>query len=177
MKALVVIAALLAFPGSVRAETGSATWYCSDGRDGSDKSRCTHGYGPDSLVAAIDTRDTPYRRGDRVRVSGPAGEVVVRIVDNCACKVGRIIDLPIGPFEKVAGDWRVGEVPVSVVRVGSTPIAPATDTEDQAIDWPSGITGGGPIGVPDPYAFWKALLVGLLGLRLIALVRLAFRPR
>jgi hypothetical protein len=114
--------------------TGLATWYCSDGRDGSRRSDCTRGYGPDSHVAAIDTADTPFRKGDRVAVRGPAGVTVVTIVDVCACKAGRIIDLPIGVFQHVVGSWTRGYGRVTVSdrsRTSGTtprPTLPPTDT-------------------------------------------------
>ncbi len=122
-------ALLLALSGAVGsvAIAGEATWYCSDGRDGSPVSDCTAGYGPDDPVAAIDTEATPFRVGDIVRVSGPAGVKLVEIVDECACGGARVVDLPIGIFEIVAGDWRPGEVRVTLE--GGTVTLPATDTE------------------------------------------------
>lgn len=107
--------------------SGRATFYCSDGRDGSPVSPCTRGYGPDDLVAAIDRKDTPWDKGDWVVVTGAAGSVTVRIVDTCECAGARIIDLPIGAFETVAGDWRPGDVPIEVEGV---PDLPETDTEE-----------------------------------------------
>lgn len=128
---LVLIAHLISVAGPM---SGSATFYCSDGRDGSPVSECTRGQTPDSHTAAIDRRDTPWDVGDRVTVHGPSGSVTVRIVTGCACKGNRLIDLPIGMFERVAGDWRPGTVPVTITAAGvrpdqALPPLPPTDTE------------------------------------------------
>lgn len=121
-----LVVALSSAIGSV-AVGGTATWYCSDGRDGSRVSDCTRGYGPDDAVAAIDVKDTPFRVGDIVEVSGPAGVKLVEIVDECLCGGSRIIDLPIGIFEDIAGDWRPGRVRVTLE--GGRVVLPPTDTE------------------------------------------------
>lgn len=70
---------------------GKATWYC-----------CTKGYRPSDMVAAIDRKDAPWRKGDRVRVTAGERSVVVRIVDVCACKGRRVIDLSSGAFLRLA---------------------------------------------------------------------------
>lgn len=107
------------------APAGTATFYCRPGEQGT--ANCTAGYGPDDLVAAIDRRDTPYRKGDLVRVSHGGESVVVRIVDVCACKGSRLIDLTSGAFERLAPLSR-GVISVSLSE--SRPL-PETDTEEQ----------------------------------------------
>lgn len=87
--------------------TGTATWYCGSG------SPCTRGYGPDDLVAAIDRKDTTFRKGDRVRVRFGDRSVVVRIVDTCACADRRVIDLSTGAFRRLAA-LGYGVLPVTV---------------------------------------------------------------
>jgi hypothetical protein len=129
-----IILALSQVAGPMR---GTATFYCSDGRDESPVSDCTRGYGPDDHVAAIDRAQTPWDRGDVLTVRGPRGTAVVRVVDVCACGGNRLIDLPIGVFETIAGDWRRGEVHVLVQDSGGaqdTPFQPRatlppTDTD------------------------------------------------
>ena len=100
--------------------TGTATWYCGSG------SRCTRGYGPSDMVAAIDT-DTGYRKGDRVTVRHAGKAVTVRIVDVCGCAGARVIDLTSGAFRRLAPLSR-GVIPVTL----SAGIAlPPTDIEGE----------------------------------------------
>lgn len=99
---------------------GTATWYCSDGRDGSPPSLCTSGYGPSDLVAAIDRKDSEFRRGDLVVVRYGDRSVTVRIVDTCACVDARVIDLTIGAFQRLA-PWGSGVIPVTLERASSLP--------------------------------------------------------
>ena len=102
--------------------SGLATWYCAT------SSACTRGYGPRDLVAAIDRKDTPYRKGDRVRVRSGGKSVVVRIVDVCACRGRRVIDLTSGAFSRLAPLSR-GVIPVTLEGLGEEPLPtlPATD--------------------------------------------------
>lgn len=129
-----VVAAGLTMPAATATRyAGTATWYCSDGRDGSPKSECTHGYGPSDLVAAIDT-DLGIRKGETIRVRFGSKSVVVRVVDVCACAGERAVDLTIGAFQKLA-PWGFGVLPVTVeVISGSQPqpriTLPPTDTEE-----------------------------------------------
>ena len=96
-------------PGAIR-YTGTATWYCSEGRHGSPRSACTRGYGPSDLIGAIDRKDTTFARGDRVTVRYGRKHVTVTIVDTCACADRRVIDLSIGAFERLA-PWGMGSSP------------------------------------------------------------------
>ena len=99
---------------------GTATWYCGNG------SRCTRGYGPSDMVAAIDT-GTGFRRGDVVTVRHAGRAVTVRIVDVCGCTGARVIDLTTGAFRRLAPLSR-GVIPVTL----SAGIAlPATDAEGE----------------------------------------------
>jgi rare lipoprotein A (peptidoglycan hydrolase) len=109
---------------------GTATWYCSDGRDGSPGSTCTHGYGPSSLTAAIDRKDTEFRKGDTVRVRYGDKSVDVLIVDVCGCADARVIDLTIGAFQRLA-PWGLGVIPVTLELVGGPKVTlPPTDSEE-----------------------------------------------
>lgn len=105
--------------------TGTATWYCGRGQRGT--SYCTAGYGPQDLVAAIDRKDTPWEKGDRLLVTSGSRSVVVRIVDVCACKGRRLIDLSSGAFRRLAPLGR-GVIPVTLTEVGSVRL-PATDAQ------------------------------------------------
>lgn len=98
---------------------GTATWYCGHG------SRCTRGYGPSDMVAAIDPT-TGIRKGDTVTVRHGDRAVVVRIVDVCACAGARVIDLTSGAFSRLA-DLSAGVIPVTL-EPGIE--LPATDTEE-----------------------------------------------
>jgi hypothetical protein len=101
---------------------GTATWYCGSG------SPCTSGYGPGDLIAAIDRKDSPYRKGDRVRVTHDGRSVTVRIVDVCGCPGRRVIDLSAAAFARLAPLGR-GVIPVTLeaaptVRLPETSTAP-----------------------------------------------------
>lgn len=114
-------------PAAIR-YTGTATWYCSEGRHGSPRSACTRGYGPSDLIGAIDRKDTTFARGDRVTVRYGRKHVTVTIVDTCACADRRVIDLSISAFERLA-PWGYGVLPVTVELAGAAPTLPATDVE------------------------------------------------
>lgn len=106
---------------------GTATWYCGHG------SRCPKGYGPDDLVAAIDRKDSPFRKGDRVEVRYSCGKgclraVAVTIVDVCACGGVRLIDLTTGAFQRLA-PLGLGVIPVTIVPAAAAPTLPPTDEE------------------------------------------------
>ena len=76
-------------------------------------------------MAAIDRKDTTFRRGDRVTVRYGRKAVTVTIVDTCACADRRVIDLSIAAFERLA-PWGYGVLPVTVEL--ARPIAlPETD--------------------------------------------------
>lgn len=99
---------------------GTATWYCGSG------SPCTRGYQPGDLVAAIDRKDAPYRKGDRVVVSHRGRSVTVTIVDVCGCPGRRVIDLSAEAFSRLA-PLGIGVIAVSIREAGQ-PALPATDT-------------------------------------------------
>ena len=101
--------------------SGTATWYCSA------SSACTRGYGPSDLVAAIDP--TPgIERGARLTVSHGGASVTVVVVDVCACKGERVIDLTSGAFRQLAPLSR-GVIAVTLTTEGPPPTLPATETE------------------------------------------------
>jgi rare lipoprotein A (peptidoglycan hydrolase) len=106
---------------------GTATWYCNDGQRGT--SSCTRGYGPEDLVAAIDT-DLGFDKGDVVLVRSLAGDeqVTVTIVDVCGCPGNRLIDLTSGAFRRLA-PLGIGVLPVTVEHAGSERTLPPTDGE------------------------------------------------
>ena len=130
MTAVVLVLAVLASavpspeptisPSSAQ-ESGTATWYCST------SSSCTRGYGPSDLVAAIDRKDTPWDKGDRLLVTSGGRSVVVTVVDVCACKGRRIIDLTSGAFRRLASLGR-GVIPVTITDASAIEL-PATDAE------------------------------------------------
>lgn len=132
MAALILFSAQGAWAADYRVK-GTATFYCSDGRDGSPVSPCTRGYGPSDLVGAIDRKDSSYRKGDRVKVVAGGRSVTVLIVDTCACAGGRVIDLTIGAFQELR-PWTAGEITVRLIPPGSgdkparpEPTLPPTD--------------------------------------------------
>ena len=102
--------------------SGQATWYCGSG------SRCTRGYGPSDLVAAIDRKDTPFDKGDRVTVRHGRRSVTVRIVDVCACRGRRVIDLTTGAFRRLA-PLSAGVIDVELEVGGPVVTLPPTSTE------------------------------------------------
>jgi hypothetical protein len=106
---------------------GTATWYCNEGQRGT--AYCTRGYGPDDMVAAIDT-DLGFDKGDVVTVRSLAGDesVTVRIVDVCGCPGNRLIDLTSGAFRRLA-PLGIGVLPVTVELAGAERTLPPTDQE------------------------------------------------
>jgi hypothetical protein len=106
---------------------GTATWYCNDGQRGT--SSCTRGYGPEDMVAAIDT-DLGFDKGDVVLVRSLAGDeqVTVTIVDVCGCPGNRLIDLTSGAFRRLA-PLGIGVLPVTVELAGAERTLPPTDQE------------------------------------------------
>ena len=104
---------------------GKATHYCLPGQRGT--SYCTRGYGPEDMVAAIDRKDTPWRKGDRVLVTHGRRSVVVTIVDTCGCPGSRLIDLTSGAFRQLAPLSR-GVIAVELTDAASIRL-PATDTD------------------------------------------------
>lgn len=108
---------------------GEATHYCLPGQRGT--AYCTRGYGPDDLVAAIDS-DLGFRKGDVVLVRSllsTGGSVRVRIVDVCGCPGERLIDLTSGAFRRLA-PLGLGVIPVTVELAGAERTLPPTDEED-----------------------------------------------
>lgn len=103
---------------------GQATWYCHDGSDGYPASRCTRGTDPGDLVAAAGS-ELPWGKGEHVVVSRGDRAVVVTIVDVCACRGERVIDLSAAAFSRLAS---LG-AGVIRVEVSDAPILPETDTE------------------------------------------------
>lgn len=104
---------------------GRATWYCHDGSGGYSRSRCTAGYQPGDLIAAAGF-ELPWGKGERVVVSRGSRSVVVTIVDVCACRGSRVIDLSAAAFRRLAS---LGEGVIDV-EVTSVPALPETSTED-----------------------------------------------
>jgi hypothetical protein len=104
---------------------GTATHYCLPGQRGT--AYCTRGYGPEDMVAAIDT-DLGFDKGDVVLVRSLAGDeqVTVRIVDVCGCPGNRLIDLTSGAFRRLA-PLGIGVLPVTVELAGSERTLPPTD--------------------------------------------------
>lgn len=121
MTAIVLAVALLIPAAPVE---GTATWYCGPRQRGT--SYCTRGYGPNDMVAAIDRKDSSFRKGDRVVVRHGARSVVVTIVDVCACRGRRVIDLTSGAFRRLAPLGR-GVIPVTLESADAIRL-PATDT-------------------------------------------------
>lgn len=107
------------------APAGTATFYCRPGEQGT--ANCTAGYGPDDLVAAIDPRDTPFEKGDRVTVTHGSRSITVRIIDVCRCAGSRVIDLTSGAFSRLAPLSR-GVIEVSLTAADPLPDLPPTDT-------------------------------------------------
>jgi hypothetical protein len=114
---------------------GTATHYCLPGQRGT--AYCTRGYGPEDMVAAIDT-DLGFDKGDVVLVRSLAGDerVTVRIVDVCGCPGSRLIDLTSGAFRRLA-PLGLGVIPVTVELAGAERTLPPTDTDplDQGGGW------------------------------------------
>lgn len=106
MMTLLLALALLGNP-MASPVTGTATWYCGNG------SPCTRGYDPGDMVAAIDRKDSAFRKGDVVLVTHGDRSVVVRIVDTCLCRGNRIIDLSAEAFSRLA-PLGLGVIPVSI---------------------------------------------------------------
>jgi hypothetical protein len=106
---------------------GTATHYCLPGQRGT--AYCTRGYGPEDMVAAIDT-DLGFDKGDVVVVRSLAGDeqVTVTIVDVCGCPGNRLIDLTSGAFRRLA-PLGLGVIPVTVELGGAERTLPPTDQE------------------------------------------------
>ena len=83
---------------------------------------------PSSLIGAIDTKDTPFRKGDILRVTSGGRSVVVVIRDVCACGGRRVIDLTSGAFSRLA-PLSAGIIPVVLTAVSTRHyVLPPTDT-------------------------------------------------
>lgn len=85
--------------GAPLSATGSATFYDADGAGS-----CSFEPSPDHMVAAFAGPDWSHARwcGACLAVAGPAGEVVVRVVDQCpGCKHGDL-DLSREAFARIA---------------------------------------------------------------------------
>ena len=81
-------------PGHSRSVRGTATWYCG--------SRCTRGH-PGGLYAAAGSElRVGDWRGRRVRVTAGGRSVVVTLIDTCACRGERVIDLYGDAFRRLA---------------------------------------------------------------------------
>lgn len=122
-----VVCAILLFAAQLGTPliSGTSTWYCHDGSGGYPVSRCTRGYEPGDLIAAAGS-ELPWGKGERVTVSRGDKAVVVTIVDVCACRGSRVIDLSAAAFA------RLGSLGEGVIRVEVTdaPRLPETDTEE-----------------------------------------------
>lgn len=100
---------------------GTATWYCLPGR-----SACSRGYPADGLYAAAGSElRVGDWRGRLVEVCSGERCIVVRLIDWCACRGARVIDLYAAAFQRLAPLER-GVIPVTVRPVSLT--LPATDT-------------------------------------------------
>lgn len=77
--------------------SGLATWYCVPGR-----SRCTKGYPPGLYAAAGSELRVGDWRGRKVQVCAGSKCITVRLIDWCACKGNRIIDLYGAAFDNLA---------------------------------------------------------------------------
>jgi hypothetical protein len=100
---------------------GTATWLC----DPPKYPRCTRGYGESSFVAAAGSEIPRSWRGRLVRVWHEGRHVDVRLVDSCACKDARVIDLYAIAFRRLA-PTSLGEIFVTV-ELAPTRL-PFTDT-------------------------------------------------
>jgi expansin (peptidoglycan-binding protein) len=94
--------------------SGEATYYDADG-----SGNCSFDPGPDLMVAAMNGAD--YDRatwcGGCVEVDGPAGTVVVRIVDSCPGCASGDLDLSREAFAGIA-EVSAGRVPITWREVG-----------------------------------------------------------
>lgn len=132
MNGLLALLVALGSVGTVQVG-GDATWYCSG------SSACTSGYGPGDAVAAIDP-GLGIPRGTVVTVTGDRGTERVTIVDVCACKGDRIIDLTSGMFVRIVGPLGQGIGKVTIEwGDGPSVTLPPTDAGPYW-SWP----GGGP---------------------------------
>lgn len=89
--------------------SGEATYYGADG-----SGNCSFVAGPEVMIAAMNDADYADAAacGACVAITGPDGEIVVRIVDRCPeCPVGDI-DLSEGAFPMIAAK-ELGRVPIS----------------------------------------------------------------
>ena len=92
---------------------GTATWYCVQG-----VSRCTRGYSGGMYAAAgSEVRNAlgPKWRGKYVTVSSGGNAVRVKLIDWCACKGARVIDLYGDAFRRLAPLSR-GVITVKISR-------------------------------------------------------------
>jgi expansin (peptidoglycan-binding protein) len=93
-----------------KSETGVATYYAATGAG-----NCSFDATPDDLdVAAMDAPeyDNSNVCGECVAITGPKGNVTVRIVDQCPeCEVGHL-DMSQSAFAKIA-DVSAGKVPIT----------------------------------------------------------------
>jgi hypothetical protein len=112
----------LALPDTATDVSGTATWYCGAG------SRCTRGHPAGQLVAAAGSElRRPGWRGSFVRVWSGRHHVDVQLVDWCACRGARVIDLYRAAFDNLADPGR-GEIFVTVQWLG--PKLPPTDVKE-----------------------------------------------
>lgn len=110
-------------PDTATTTRGTATWLCDPPR----WTRCTKGYPEGSMVAARGSEIPRSWRGKMVRVWHGKRHVDVRIVDACACKGARIIDLYAVAFRRLAPTSR-GEISVRVELLGSGALPPTGTT-------------------------------------------------
>jgi hypothetical protein len=127
MSLLLALIFALGQVGSV-AVGGVSTWYCGP------SSACTHGYGPNDAVAAIDP-GLGIPKGTVLTVTGDAGTRRVTVVDVCACSGVRIIDLTSGMFRAIVGPLSRGTGRVTIEWGGPAVPLPATDTAPDAAYW------------------------------------------
>jgi hypothetical protein len=102
---------------------GTATWLCDPPR----WTRCTKGYPEGSFVGARGSEIPASWRGKIVRVWHGRRHVDVRIVDACACKGDRVIDLYAVAFQRLA-PTSAGEISVRVELLGSGALPPTGTT-------------------------------------------------
>ncbi len=88
-------------PGIAHILTGLASWFCLPGR-----SACTHGFPASGAYAAasrlLRAAVGPQWRGATVRVTAGNTDVLVRLIDECGCPDGRVLDLYGSVFGQLA---------------------------------------------------------------------------
>lgn len=80
-----------------KTRAGTATWYCQPGT-----SRCSNGWSAGGLYAAAGSElRVGDWRGRNVRVCASGRCITVKLIDWCACKGARVIDLYATAFSRL----------------------------------------------------------------------------